>query len=294
MEFLDVLQDSPALLVRDCAALLGLCVGSFLNVVIHRLPKMMEAQWRAECAALNGAEPPPPEAVQPACTPRVALPVVRRADHRRAEHPGGELAAAARQVRGSCKAPISARYPAGGARSAGALAGCLAWRFGYSAALVGALVFAWALLALTFIDLDTQLLPDDITLPLLWLGLLVEPDRHLHRPALGGAGRDRRLPRPLVVYWGFRLHREEGGHGLRRLQAARRDRRVDRLAGAAVRDRRLRGPGRGDRRRSRYGCREERPRYAHPLRPLPRAGRHRRACSGGARPSLAWLGHFPA
>jgi leader peptidase (prepilin peptidase)/N-methyltransferase len=70
-----------------------------------------------------------------------------------------------------CKAPISPRYPAVEVLS-GALAGYIAWRYGLTAAMLGALLFAWAMIALTFIDLDTFYLPDSITLPLIWAGLL--------------------------------------------------------------------------------------------------------------------------
>jgi leader peptidase (prepilin peptidase)/N-methyltransferase len=200
-------------------AVLGLCVGSFLNVVIYRLPKMMEAQWRAECAALAGEEPKAPEVFNlvqprsrcPSCSaPITALqnvPVVSWMVL------GGKCA--------NCKAPISFRYPAV-ELAAGALALAMAWRFGPTAALVPALAFVWALLALTFIDLDTQLLPDDITLPLLWLGLLVNSFgvfTDLHSAVLGAVGGYMVL---WLVYWGFRLiaHKEGMGYGDFKLLAA--------------------------------------------------------------------------
>ena len=94
------------------------------------------------------------------------------------------------------------------------------------------------MLALTFIDLDTQLLPDDLTLPLLWLGLIANcfgVFTDLRSAVLGAAGGYMIL---WSVYWALPADREEGGHGLRRLQAPRRDRRVDRLAGAAGGDHR--------------------------------------------------------
>jgi len=150
-------------------AALGLCVGSFLNVVIYRLPLMMEAEWRAECASIEGREAPPRETFNlvkppsrcPSCGARVRpwqnIPVVSWLLLR------GKCA--------GCGTRISARYPFVEILG-GALAGLMAWRFGYSWALAAAMVYAWALLALTFIDYDTQLLPDDITLPLLWLGLI--------------------------------------------------------------------------------------------------------------------------
>ena len=209
MAFLEALKASPALLYAT-AGFVGLCVGSFLNVVIHRLPRMMEAQWRAECAALAGAEAPPAEPYN-LLRPRSAC-------------PGCATPIAAWQnipvaswlwLRGRCAAcgiAISVRYPAV-ELAAGALAVFLAWRFGYSGALAAALVFAWALLALTFIDLDTQLLPDDITLPLLWVGLLANAFgafTDLRSAVFGAAGGYLLL---WSVYWGFRLLAKKEGMG---------------------------------------------------------------------------------
>ncbi|MDD5180164.1 MAG: A24 family peptidase [Gallionellaceae bacterium] len=144
-------------------------VGSFLNVVIYRLPKIMEREWRAQCAELNGED----AELHPAYNlviPRSACP-----------HCGHKIGALENipvisylLLRGKCKgcgAPISIRYPTVEILS-GLLGGCVAWHFGFGLAALAALLFVWALLALTCIDIDTQLLPDDITLPLLWLGLL--------------------------------------------------------------------------------------------------------------------------
>jgi leader peptidase (prepilin peptidase)/N-methyltransferase len=207
--YLWLLRESPAWLGAT-VGLIGLCVGSFLNVVIYRLPLMMQAQWRAECAALEGrelaAEPrfdlSTPRSRCPACgTPITALqniPVVSWIALR------GKCAA--------CKAPISARYPAI-ELAAGALALFLAGHFGYSAALVGALVYGWALLALTFIDLDTQLLPDDITLPLLWIGLIANTFgvyTDLRAAVLGAVAGYMVL---WAVYWAFRLLAKKEGMG---------------------------------------------------------------------------------
>ncbi|HXN15214.1 MAG TPA: A24 family peptidase [Usitatibacter sp.] len=218
MEFIAILKASPAWLAA-AAALLGLCVGSFLNVVIYRLPKMMEAQWRAECAEFEGREPPPrepfnllrPRSRCPECAAPIGaaqnIPVVSWLLLR------GKCAA--------CKAPISARYPAV-ELLAGALAALAAWRFGYSTALLPALICLWALVALTFIDLDTQLLPDDITLPLLWLGLIANAFSIFTdlRSALWGAVGGYLLL--WTVYWAFRLlTRKEGmGYGDFKLLAA--------------------------------------------------------------------------
>src|SRR6202521_5475461 len=218
MEFLAVLQSSPAWLAVS-AGLPGLCVGSLLNVVIHRLPRMMEAQWREECAALEGREPAPAETYN-LVTPRSRCPSCGAGITALQNIPVVSWLA----LRGkcaSCGARISARYPLVEILGA-ALAVLVAWRFGYSAALAFGLVYAWALLALTFIDLDTQLLPDDITLPLLWLGLLANSGgvfTDLNSAVLGAAGGYLIL---WTVYWGFRLvARKEGmGYGDFKLLAA--------------------------------------------------------------------------
>ena len=150
------------------AGLFGLMVGSFLNVVIHRLPIMMERDWAAQCAELKGEAAP---AVEPLSLAR---------PRSRCPHCGHQITALENipviswlVLRGRCKAcaaPISLRYPLIEALTA-LLFGLAAWHFGFTAAGLGALVLIAALLALTAIDFDTQLLPDDITLPLLWVGL---------------------------------------------------------------------------------------------------------------------------
>ena len=209
MDFLTYLESSrPWLLVT--VGFLGLCVGSFLNVVIHRLPRMMEAQWRAECAELRGEQPPAaepynlfkPDSRCPACgtaiRPLQNVPVLSWVWLR------GKCAA--------CKAAISARYPAVELLT-GLASVYLAWRLGFSAQLLGALVFAWSLLALTFIDLDTQLLPDDITLPLLWAGLLFNLSGtfiDLRSAVLGAVAGYLVL---WSVYWAFRLLAKKEGMG---------------------------------------------------------------------------------
>ena len=150
------------------AGLLGLFVGSFLNVVIHRLPRMMERDWHAQAAELRGEQAPASERFNLA-TPRSRCP-----------HCGHQITMLENipivsyvVLRGRCAhcgAGISKRYPIVEAVSA-LLSAYAAWHFGFGASALGALLFVWAMVALTFIDLDTQLLPDDITLPLLWLGL---------------------------------------------------------------------------------------------------------------------------
>jgi len=217
-EFLSTLQTSPATLMV-AVAFLGVCVGSFLNVVIYRLPLMMEAEWRAECASIEGRELPARETFNlvtppsrcPGCKAPVRawqnIPVVSWLWLR------GKCA--------GCGTAISARYPMVEVLG-GALAALMAWRFGYSWALALAMAYAWALLALTFIDYDTQLLPDDITLPLLWLGLIANMHglfTDLASAVLGA------IAGYLVlwgVYWLFKLiARKEGmGYGDFKLLAA--------------------------------------------------------------------------
>ena len=156
------------------AVLFGLAIGSFLNVVIHRLPKMMERQWRVECAQSSNntavsAETPTEERYN-LFVPRSRCPVCAQPITALQNIPvlsylvlGGKCAA--------CKTRISPRYPFVELVS-GSLAGYAAWQFGATLAGIGALLFVFAMIALTFIDLDTFYLPDDITLPLLWAGLL--------------------------------------------------------------------------------------------------------------------------
>jgi leader peptidase (prepilin peptidase) / N-methyltransferase len=152
------------------ALVLGLCVGSFLSVVIHRLPKMLEREWRAECAELAG-QPLPAQPAYTLVAPRSGCPACGHRLRPWENVPlfswlvlGGKCSA--------CKARISFKYPLVEAL-AGLGAAYSAWRFGPSAAGAGAALFIWFTIALAFIDQETGLLPDDLTLPLAWVGLLV-------------------------------------------------------------------------------------------------------------------------
>jgi leader peptidase (prepilin peptidase)/N-methyltransferase len=151
------------------ALVLGLCIGSFLNVVIHRLPQMLEREWRAQCAELDGREPPLAERYN-LVVPRSRCPGCARPIKALENVPLVSWAALRGKCAG-CGARISLRYPLV-ELSAGVLAGYAAWRFGFTPAAFGAMLLVWTLLAAGVIDLDTQLLPDDLTLPLLWTGLL--------------------------------------------------------------------------------------------------------------------------
>lgn len=195
------------------ALALGLCVGSFLNVVIHRLPKMMEREWREQCAELAahpGATPAPAGRYN-LFVPRSACPKCGRQIKALENIPLVSWLA----LRGKCSAcgsKIAARYPVV-ELTTGLIAGYAAWRYGLSLAWLGSVFFGCALLALTVIDLDTQLLPDDITLPLLWAGLLVNLGgafAPLRAAVIGAAAGYLSL---WLVYWAFKLATGKEGMG---------------------------------------------------------------------------------
>lgn len=164
---LALMQADPRLFTIACG-IVGLLVGSFLNVVIYRLPKIMEREWREQCAELNDQH-------LPEQTP-YSLSVPRSA----CTSCGHKISAAENVpilsylwLRGKCSGcgiRISPRYPVVEAIT-GILSAAAAGYFGFGLGAVAAIIFIWALIALTFIDFDTQLLPDSITLPLLWSGL---------------------------------------------------------------------------------------------------------------------------
>lgn len=173
MSVIELLAASPALFIGTCL-MLGLVVGSFLNVVIHRLPLMLERQWREECAQYGAAAAHPAADTAPAERYNLVVP--------RSACPACQAPITALQnipliswlvLRGrcaSCGAPIPLRYPLVEALT-GVLSAAVAWQFGFGFPALAALILTWFLIALTFIDVDRQLLPDSLTLPLLWLGL---------------------------------------------------------------------------------------------------------------------------
>ncbi|MEO6079096.1 MAG: A24 family peptidase [Steroidobacteraceae bacterium] len=163
--------------------LLGLLVGSFLNVVIHRVPVMLERAWRREAQALDGKSPPA-EPVYNLIRPRSACPGCKAPITATQNIPLLSWLLLKGRCAG-CRRPISARYPVVELFTA-LLSAIVAWKFGASWATAAALVLTWYLIGLAFIDIDTQLLPDNMTLPLLWLGLLAA----LALPVVEGA----RLP----------------------------------------------------------------------------------------------------
>ncbi|MBT3033386.1 MAG: A24 family peptidase [Candidatus Thiodiazotropha endolucinida] len=150
---------------------IGLAVGSFLNVVILRLPKMMENQWRSDCAELNGEQATTPSEPYNLSQPASHCPKCRHKIRFWENIPVISWLL----LRGrcsNCKAPISPRYPVIEAMT-GLFSFAVAYHFGFTWATLAALFLTWALIALSVIDFDVQLLPDNITLPFLWLGLLI-------------------------------------------------------------------------------------------------------------------------
>lgn len=213
MEIIQLLETNLSIFVL-LSGLIGLIVGSFLNVVIHRLPKMMEHEWREQCATLD-------------MDPASAL--VREAPKYNLLAPGSACPACGHQISAienipvlsylvlggrcrQCKASIGLRYPVVEILS-GALCTYSAWHFGYGAQALVAPLLIWSLIALTFIDFDTQLLPDSITLPLIWLGLLVNLNlvfTSLSSAVIGAIAGYLSL---WSVYWLFKLATGKEGMG---------------------------------------------------------------------------------
>ena len=226
MDLVDTFRAVPWFFVGT-AILIGMMVGSFLNVVIHRLPIMLERDWKAQCLEYLGDKivlkhPEAagnqnkynlvvPRSACPACGQPITvlqnIPVVSYLLL------GGKCSA--------CKARISMRYPVVEVMT-GLMTGFVAWHFGVTWITVFSITYLWALIALTFIDADTTLLPDDITLPLLWMGLLVNVGgvfTDIGSATLGAAGGYLIL---WSVYWAFKLltGKEGMGYGDFKLLAA--------------------------------------------------------------------------
>ena len=192
------------------SVIFGLMVGSFLNVVIHRLPKIMEREWHNNCLDLQGQKIPElaqytlakPRSACPNCGHKITalenIPVISYLFLK------GRCS--------SCHANISIRYPLIEALT-GMLIGLVSWKFGYTSTTLFAWVFCFALVSLTFIDFDTQLLPDDITLPLLWLGLLFNLNNgftSLNAAVIGAIAGYMIL---WSIYWAFKLATGKEGMG---------------------------------------------------------------------------------
>lgn len=200
-------------------SIIGLMVGSFLNVVIYRLPEMTKRNWLQQCAELRG-ETAPVYAKFNLMIPRSAC-----------IYCGHKITALENipivsylVLRGrckQCKKHISLRYPFVEAVTA-LMSGLVAWHFGFSLLALAALIFVWALIVLAVIDLDTQLLLDDITLPLLWLGILINLNNgftDIHGAIMGAVVGYLSL---WSIYWCFKLvtGKEGMGYGDFKLLAA--------------------------------------------------------------------------
>ena len=206
---LEALQQSAPLAIGT-AAMLGLLVGSFLNVVIHRVPKMLEREWAQQAAELRG-EPPVDAGRYDLLVPRSQCPAC---GHRIRAIENVPLVSWLLQ-RGRCTAcgtAIPLRYPIVELATALLCAIAIA-HFGFTAAGLGAVVLTCFLIALAFIDFDTQLLPDSMTLPLLWVGLMFnlwEVFAPLHAAVVGAIAGYLSL---WSLYWLFRLATGKEGMG---------------------------------------------------------------------------------
>lgn len=213
-----LLAQNPTLFLF-VSILFGLMVGSFLNVVIYRMPKIMEQDWHQQCLSLQGKEVPSapkftlstPRSSCPACGHKITalenIPVISYLC-----------------LKGKCKGcqtSISPRYPLIELLTA-TLIGLVSWQFGYTYTTLFAWALTFALIALTFIDFDKQLLPDDITLPLLWLGLLFNLNTgftDIYSAVIGAMAGYLSL---WSIYWTFKLvtGKEGMGYGDFKLLAA--------------------------------------------------------------------------
>lgn len=178
MSFIDLLSSSPGTLI-GMAVLLGLLAGSFLNVVIYRVPVMLQRDWRNQCREFLEIDETQIKATMPAAEFDV-FNLIKPDSHcphcKTPVRPWQNIPLLSflllRGKCANCKQRISARYPLIELTTA-VLSGLVAWKFGASWLTLALLFFTWSLIALTMIDFDHQLLPDNITLPMLWLGLLL-------------------------------------------------------------------------------------------------------------------------
>ncbi len=167
-----VFQSSPWLFYTS-VIFTGLCVGSFLNVVAYRLPVIMERNWKAECYTFLELEPPAPDPTIQNLSLSLPASACPHCGHKIRFWENIPLLSYLflRGKCSACHAPIAIQYPLVEALTA-VLSAIVAWRFGPHWQTLAALLFSWILIALTLIDLKKQLLPDNLTLPLLWAGLL--------------------------------------------------------------------------------------------------------------------------
>lgn len=217
---LEILNTNLGLI--SLCALLGLFVGSFLNVVIHRLPIMMENEFKRECHALNDITSSEGDSAPKynLATPRSACPKCQHSISALENIPVLSWLFLRGQCR-KCKTPISIRYPLVEIATSVISAG-LAYHFGFTIQLAGALLFVWALIALIMIDADTYLLPDSITLPLLWLGILFNTQATFTSLPSAVYGAMAGYLSLWSIYWAFKLitGKEGMGYGDFKLLAA--------------------------------------------------------------------------
>lgn len=213
--------DPNAILLIAIVTLIGLAVGSFLNVVIYRMPFMLQKMWQHECTLLLNPDAPVTEPpIYNLFAPRSRCKQCQRSLAWYHNIPVLSYLF----LRGKCafcKTKISLRYPMVEILTA-VLSGFLAWFYGWNIQLIASLMFTWFLIPLLFIDFDHQLLPDNLTLPLLWLGLFFNMQYTFSSLSSAVLGAMIGYLFFWLVYWLFRLvTRKEGmGHGDFKLLAA--------------------------------------------------------------------------
>ena len=214
-----LLQSSPTALIIF-VLIIGLMVGSFLNVVVHRLPIMLERSWQYEYQSYFHPEQAQATAPYNLVKPDSQCP---KCGHKIRAWENIPLLSwlLLKGQCSQCATPISARYPMVELLT-GLLSAWMAWHWGFGWPLLAALLFTWLLVAMTFIDLDKMLLPDQLTLPLLWLGLLASTQSLFVGPVDAIIGAVAGYLSLWSVYWGFKLltGKEGMGHGDFKLLAA--------------------------------------------------------------------------
>lgn len=220
MEIIDLLSSRPAFLLTICV-ILGLLVGSFLNVVAYRLPIMLERDWHEQCCNYLKIENTTPKSNKSPTSFKVF----------NLQKPDSHCPFCDHKIKpwenvpvlsylflkgkcSNCKANISIRYPSVELVS-GVLSGLIAFHFGATWLTIALLFLTWALITLTLIDFDHQLLPDNITLPLIWLGLIVNTidlglGVTLQDAVIGAIAGYLAL---WIVYWAFKLATGKDGMG---------------------------------------------------------------------------------
>lgn len=194
-----------------CTLLLGLCVGSFLNVVIHRLPIILDRDWQAQSREMLHLPPEPPAPAYNLLVPHSQCPHCAHKIRAWENVPVFSYLLLRGKCSG-CKARISPRYPLV-ELAAGVLSAFVAYHFGYSWQMGAFLLLAWGLLAMSLIDADHQIIPDALVLPLLWLGLIVNSQglfTDLHDALWGAVAGYLSL---WLVFWAFKLITGKEGMG---------------------------------------------------------------------------------